>query len=231
MIRLLRGIGSVLFPNICLCCGTESVTRRRPVCAFCLHERFESGSAGGAGGAGGILLPRGVILQHAMWRFDKGGALQRLLYRLKYEGLREAGLHLGECLGRDMRARRPLAQFLGKERPLLIPVPLHPRKRRLRGFNQAKAIAEGVGRVWDLELTQGAVRRRHNTPSQTGLALRERVANLEGAFAIEKPELIRGRSVLVVDDVFTTGATTFELAGILSRAGMLRAAIATVARA
>lgn len=231
MKRLLRGIGSVLFPDICLCCGAESVTRRRPVCAFCLHERFESGNAGGDEGAGDMLLPRGVILRHSMWRFDKGGALQRLLYRLKYEGLREAGIHLGECLGRDMRAGLPLARFLGKERPLLIPVPLHPRRRRLRGFNQAKAIAEGIGRVWELEMAQDAVRRRRNTPSQTGLALRERVGNLEGAFVVEKPELIRGRSVLVVDDVFTTGATTFELAGVLSRAGMHRAAIATVARA
>lgn len=231
MKRLLRGIGSVLFPDICLCCGTESVTRRRPVCAFCLSDRFESGNAGGVEGAGEILLPRGVFMQHSMWRFDKGGALQRLLYRLKYEGLREAGLQLGECLGRDMRTRPPLARFLGKDRPLLVPVPLHPRKRRQRGFNQAKAIAEGIGLVWSLELAPGAVTRRRNTPSQTGLALGERVANLEGAFAVEYPELIRGRSVLVVDDVFTTGATTFELAGALSRVGMLRAAVATVARA
>ncbi len=230
--HLIRGISSILFPAVCVCCGRESVPPRRPICPFCLESRFEHGNPEHRPSASGVLLPHYVPFQHALWKFDKGGALQDLMHCLKYERMADIALQMGECLGRELGRHPALDRFLRLERPLVLPVPLHPVKRRLRGFNQAVRIARGIRRTRPLPLLpDGTVVRRRNTSSQTGLPLKKRVANLEGAFKVRRPELIRGQSVLLVDDVFTTGATTFELAARLHGKGVRQAAIVTAARA
>lgn len=230
--RLIRGLSSILFPAVCVCCGRESAATRRPVCPFCLESRFEHGNPEHRLSASGVLLPRYVPFQHALWKFDKGGALQDLMHCLKYERMADVALQMGECLGRELDRHRALDRFVRLERALLLPVPLHPVKRRVRGFNQADRIARGIRRIRPLpQLPGGTVVRRRNTSSQTGLSLKKRVANLEGAFEVRRPELIRGQSVLLVDDVFTTGATTFELAARLHGKGVRRIAILTAARA
>lgn len=222
---------AVLFPDICVCCWRETVSRRHPVCPFCMEERFERDDAGNAGERGGEILPEGMLLRFALWKFDKGGSLQELLHRVKYEGLEQVAGQLGERLASRLR-EHPRMRKAGPARPLLLPVPLHPARHRLRGFNQAERIARGMRRVWDLPVADpDLVLRTRNTRSQTGMTLSERMDNLDRAFDVRRPELLRGRMVLLVDDVFTTGATVFSLSTCLLRAGAGRTAVATVARA
>jgi len=115
---------------------------------------------------------------------------------------------------------------------VVVPVPLHARKLRQRGFNQAEMIARAA-----LKLTaaqrfelQTVLERTRETQSQIGLSRHQRRENLRGAFAVTAPEEIRGRDVLLVDDVFTTGTTVSECARVLRRAGAAKVCVATVAR-
>jgi len=114
-----------------------------------------------------------------------------------------------------------------------VPVPLHRSKKRQRGFNQSELIARSALRYLDspnFELRTSILRRVRATTSQTGLTRHQRRENVRGAFAVAAPELVKGRAVMIVDDVYTTGTTLNECARILRAAGAEQVVVATVAR-
>jgi len=117
---------------------------------------------------------------------------------------------------------------------LVVPVPLHSSKLRQRGFNQAELIARAalLNDEWrHLQLETKALVRYRETVSQAGLTRHQRRQNIRGAFRVRKPALVKDRNILLVDDVFTTGATVSECARVLLRAGAHSVQVATVARA
>jgi ComF family protein len=123
--------------------------------------------------------------------------------------------------------RRPLCQELVHEADLMAPVPLHPGRLKQRGFNQALLLAQAFAEV---HLERELLTRVRPTPPQTGLNPKERRDNVKGAFAVPRPDLVKGKKVLLVDDVFTTGATVRECARVLRKAGAQRVDVLTVAR-
>jgi ComF family protein len=160
------------------------------------------------------------------------GELRGLLHLLKYEQVRPTAELLGQCLATTIQQIQPA--FSGSL-PIVVPVPLHGRKRRQRGFNQAELIAKAAlkrleARGIRLEIRAGVLKRQRATSSQTGLTRHQRRANLRGAFAVKGRAAIAGRDILVVDDVYTTGTTVSECARLLVRAGARRVFVATVAR-
>jgi len=142
--------------------------------------------------------------------------LREIIHHLKYADRISLANQLGDILS-ECRRREP---FTGN---LVIPVPLHRSRQRQRGFNQAELIAARLG----LPMATRLLRRKKDTPSQTGLTRNERKRNLAGAFEV------RGRvsgTIIVVDDVYTTGSTLNEIARTLKRAGARRVEVLTVAR-
>lgn len=229
---LTHGIHTVAFPNVCLCCGLETTRQERPLCSFCKEERFEDANPENKFSSSGVILPEAAAIQHALWQFDKGGLLQDLMHYLKYERLTGVGLELGALSARRMVNHPGIAALLARESAILVPVPLHYLKFRKRGFNQAFLIARGINEVLDIPVCSlTAVIRRKNTRSQTGFSLEKRMSNVKDAFRIRKPVEFAGKMAIIVDDVFTTGATTFELAGVLQEAGCREIIIATAAQA
>jgi len=158
------------------------------------------------------------------------GGLRELIHLLKYEQVRPAANVLGRMLAEAIEDLRPLFA----EKPTVVPVPLHARKLRQRGFNQAELIARAARKLMPAEgrpeLSPGVLQRCRETQSQIGLSRHQRRENMRGAFAVVKPEEIQGREVLLVDDVFTTGTTASECARVLRRAGASKIFVATVAR-
>lgn len=216
---------NVVFPSVCACCGLSTSHSNRYICYWCRNERFAPPPVNGQ-----IILPQAAAGVHSMWMFDKGGYLQDLLHNLKYNFLRDVGLELGEYLGRSVTAEKMTG--LHTKTPLLLPVPLHTSKRRKRGFNQARAIAQGVSSVtgWEV-IPRGIIERVKKTSTQTGLNSTRRAKNLQGAFHIHEPEYMDDCLPVIVDDVFTTGATTFELIRALGLPENSKAFVITVARA
>ena len=140
-------------------------------------------------------------------------------------------MSLDACWRRRLRRSRRSSRL---DSVALVPVPLHRAKLRQRGFNQAELIARAAMKISPardrLLLCAGVLERKRETASQIGLTTHQRRENLRGAFGVAQPEVVKGREVLVVDDVYTTGATVSECARVLRRAGATKVWVATVAR-
>lgn len=162
--------------------------------------------------------------------------LRELVHLLKYNGVRPAATVLGGMLAEALTALEPAFERLTFEQApiLVIPVPLYKAKRRQRGFNQAELIARAALKFRPLgeplQLVSSILLRTRDTASQIGLSSHQRRANLRGAFTVERAAEVTGREVILVDDVYTTGATATECAQVLRRAGAAKVWIATVAR-
>ncbi|MFO7603436.1 MAG: ComF family protein [Gammaproteobacteria bacterium] len=148
--------------------------------------------------------------------------VRQLITQMKFSAnLSLAGL-LGELLCTELHAR------IGERPEALLPVPLHPRRLRQRGFNQSIELARPLARSLQVPLLLDAVERQLDTPAQTGLDKRQRRTNLRHAFAVRQP---LPRHVAIVDDVITTGQTVTALARCLKQAGIKRVDCYSVARA
>ena len=161
--------------------------------------------------------------------------LRELLQGLKYDaGMEPAAKLLGGWLAEAMLLVEPEAA----RDVVVVPVPLARGRRRSRGFNQVERLLAGaVPEVrrrapgWTLTVGDGVLERERETESQWGLTPRERRANVRGAFGVRRPERVRGREVMVVDDIYTTGATARECARVLTGAGAAKVWVVTLSRA
>lgn len=153
------------------------------------------------------------------------GTLRALIQRLKYNGYRPLAKPLGRFLADAAR------RFDEQSFDVLVPIPLHRRRERHRGFNQAALLAAQVSRLLNIPLAADDCVRVRDTPPQTGLRAAERRKNVAGAFHVPQPQRVRGRRVLLVDDVLTTGATAHACAQALRDAGARGVWVATLARA
>ena len=120
--------------------------------------------------------------------------------------------------------------FRTSDLDLVIPVPLHPRRLRWRGFNQAVVLGREVGRRWGIGLDPFILIRKTETPPQTTLSLKERKPNVRGAFAVAPRRTVEGMRLLLVDDVYTSGATVNECARVLVRSGAREVQVLTLGR-
>lgn len=228
--ELRDNISSVVFPNACVVCGAEYPEEEFHICLHCRKHAFADANPKNRASASDAILPKGVIHQQALWTFDKGGVLQQLLHELKYHRLVPLGRELGIYLGHRIRNNPDCIEEIVRQKAVLVPVPLHAAKYRARGFNQARVIAEGVGKVLNVPVVEpGSVRRIKNTKTQTGFTMKKRLVNMQNAFTVHQPECIDDVLTIIVDDVFTTGSTSFELARTLLAAGAFSSMIVSIA--
>jgi len=226
--RLLRGLLDWLLPPACALCGATGAL----LCAPCLAELPALGPAcrrcalplpGDPGGLCGPCLRRPPPFEALTAPFAYAPPLDRLLQALKYRGRLELARPLGERLAESWLEAAPPPD-------LLLPVPLHPRRLRRRGFNQALELARSAARRGGIPLAPDLLRRVQDTPPQAALDARARRANVRGAFALAAG-LGGARRVALVDDVVTTGHTVSELARLLRRAGAEEVQVWAAARA
>ena len=196
---------SLVRPPLCSCCGLPLNCGPDHFCGNCLAKTFAFDRARAA------LLYREPVIS--------------LIHSLKFAG-QLTGLSTMAALARDTAGYRDLAAA-----DLILPVPLHPQRLRERGFNQALLLARACfpeqSRMINVDLL---VRRRATVP-QTRLSGKERRRNLAAAFQITRPDSLKGKKILLIDDVFTTGSTVHECAATLRRAGAASIEIFTLARA
>lgn len=231
MYTLIRdGIRGIFFPKICMSCKGGLPGSDRLLCAVCASSRFEDPNPERYSSPPEVLLPEIVYFLDAMWQFDTAGGLRDMLHALKYDGLLSLGHELGGLLCDRVFMKRPETESWCSDNTILLPVPMHRARQRVRGYNQATEIAKGFSMRSGIPLVADhAVERVRFTRSQTGFSQAKRVKNLLGAFAVSESACIVGRKVIIIDDVFTTGSTTFELASTISDAGCGAIGILTVA--
>ena len=213
--RFVEALVPALFPADCLVCERVLPLRQEGgVCPSCWESLpWLPG-----------YRPRRGPLQALLWAADYEGALRRLIHGLKFGDMD----YLGPALGRRMVSR--LASLIFAERPdLVVPVPLHFWRRYRRGYNQAERLARAIARSTLLPLDTGALRRRRAGRRQLGLSRRERLRSFAGCF-VARPGRSRGRTILLVDYVVTTGATLEACARALLAAGARRVVGCVLAR-
>lgn len=156
--------------------------------------------------------------------YRKGSDFRQIVHRLKYGGCKD----LGETMGRFMAAELAASGFF-RGIDVVVPVPLHPRKQRMRGYNQSEYIAKGIAAVAGIPLDASAVVREKHTETQTRKSAYERWENVEGVFRLCRPERFAGKHILLVDDVLTTGATTAACADAFREVEGVRFSVLTLA--
>ena len=222
--RITDPISDMVFPAVCACCGESVIDREQSICMSCLKTRFEPASFDNDG-----ILPEAVSFKLSLWSFDKYGYLQNLLHKLKYDHCTSVGRQLGREAGRMLKSSGFIKH---PEDWRLLAVPLHKKRYRKRGYNQSMEIAKGVAHSTEIKLLrEGTVTRVKHTKTQTGLNSIERANNISDAFEIKNLPLIRDARVLLIDDVFTTGATAFELAQTIKTVSGYSGGILTIAQA
>ena len=225
---------ALVFPTSCAACrAAMDHPRRGPLCDGCWGSLPRHGSVCGCGVP--LLSPHTAVCgrcRRGLSPFARGaslgpyhGALRVVIHELKYRGRRRAAAQLAQRLDREPRVREVLG---GAD--ALVPVPLHPRRLRERGFNQAELLAAELGGRAGVPVSSGTLVRRTDTASQAGLTAARRRANVAGAFAVRHRSRVAGRVLVLIDDVYTTGATARACAGALRAAGAAEVRLVTVAR-
>jgi len=231
-----NGLLDVLYPPRCLVCGLEEA---EPFCNAC-HEKIVPIREPFCDRCGRpVIASRLVCLEceegpepafswsHAVGQYS--GVLRTAIHRLKYESRGALAQPLGELLSKAMNTSSPLVP---KNHVIdcIVPVPLHPSKLRMRGFNQAERIGRVLSERKEIPIDSAGLIRVRKTRTQTSFHAPERHRNVDRVFDTISPMHFDGKSVLLVDDVLTTMSTVNECSRVLRNAGAKRVAVLAVAR-
>lgn len=224
--RLATDIIGLLFPELCNACGTHLYYGEKEICTKCLydlpytdyHRHHENRVAKQLWGR----LPINAAM--AMLYFKKGTKVQNLMHALKYKGKTDVGIKFGNLLGERLQMSEAY-----KEIDLIMPVPLHPAKKKARGYNQSEFIAKGIAEVINAALSKNHLIRNKITESQTKKSRYTRFENMQAVFTVNKTEELNNKHVLLVDDVITTGATLEACGNALLQTNINKLSIAAVA--
>jgi ComF family protein len=195
---------SLLFPRLCYACGEHLMRNEHLICTECF-----------------VIIPRANYhkeknnqIEQLFWGrckiekaaafsyYNKGSRIRNLIHNLKYKGITELGFELGRLYGVSLEASGFISDI-----DLIIPVPLHPAKMRIRGFNQSEIISNGLADTTQLPVNADILLRAKLSATQTKKSRYERWENVEGIFRISDAQILIGKHVLLVDDVITTGST------------------------
>lgn len=205
---------NLFFPNLCKICKRPLVEGEEQICLKCLCDLPHTGYHQQANNPVEQLFIGKNRIEYATayLRYEKGGKVQSLIHSLQYHDNKELGYLLGRQIARELQAdHSPICTV-----DLLIPVPLHPRKKQQRGYNQSEWIASGIRSIWDIPIDTQSLARTTHTSTQTRKAIYDRWLNVCSIFNVIHPESLKNKHILLIDDVITTGATISACAKALS---------------
>lgn len=210
--KWISDLKELFFPRYCKVCGQRLMQSEQHLCLGCLLElprtHYER-------------APNNRLMQHFMewpeavratayFHYYKEGKYSGLIHHLKYHDHPEVGTYLGRLAANELNTSRFFEDI-----DLIIPVPLSKKKQRQRGYNQCDHIARGISEITGIPIHTNCIERKIDTDTQTHKGRMERWKNTEGIFHVTKPEEIKGKHLLLVDDVVTTGATLHACISIL----------------
>jgi ComF family protein len=219
---------SLLFPELCMACEASLVAGEHILCSDCrfnlpftnFHQQPDNIVARQFWGK------LNVEAAYALYYFQKGGKVQHLMHNFKYNGMQQIGNLLGNIAGGQL-LNNPVLKTID----VIIPVPLHKKRLRERGYNQSKCFADGLAEKLNAVVDDENLIRTVATKTQTHKSRFARFENMQHVFEVKNPQLLEGKHVLLVDDIVTTGST-LEACGVeLLKVPGLRLSIATIAYA
>jgi ComF family protein len=204
ILNYLNAFLHLLYPQICFGCGTDLVEKGVPLCKPCIQNLPSTDFFSINENPIEKIFWGRVTIQHAgaLLFFTKDSLVQTLITQLKYQHNKKVGILLGRLMGEAIATEEKFEQI-----DLIIPIPIQNSKINSRGYNQSQIIALGMQQVWNRPIVHDVLIKKSWSNSQTKKNRKARLQQVPDLFLIQYPDSIKGKHVLIVDDVLTTGAT------------------------
>lgn len=201
---LLKDIYAVFYPEVCLCCHEHLTTNEKTICLNCRHDLPLTNFSGEKNN----LIEKSfygripVVNATALFYFFKKGKVQELIHSLKYKNQQQVGTLLGNWLGIEILQSQ---NFLNID--YIIPVPLHKKKLKIRGYNQVTTFGKSLSETLNITFMESNLLRISSTKTQTKKIRFDRWKNVQELFFVKNPSTLDNKHILLIDDIITTGAT------------------------
>jgi ComF family protein len=217
-----RSTIDVFYPNQCEICSIDLNMSEKHLCLTCSYDLpYLSSSILGQNTLEKLFWGRADVTNtYSLFNYQKGNQAQDLLHLIKYKRKTKLAEYLGSRLGQKIN---------NDQIDFIIPIPLHPKKLRKRGFNQSLVIANGIKAALNVPINNKVVKRIKHNPTQTSVSKFDRWENVRSIFAIPNPTKLINKHVLIVDDVLTTGATIEACVKQLMKIEGCKVSVATLA--
>jgi ComF family protein len=223
---MLNDFFNLIFPKLCCSCNTALLKNEQTICLNCMltlpktNFHLERDNPVHKVFWGRVQIEMAT----AFYYFSQKSRVQHLLHYLKYKGVKEVGSLVGQLMGRELKDSANYRNI-----DVIVPVPLHKKKLKKRGYNQSEWIAIGVSKTMDLPINTTTLYRKEDSNTQTKKSRYKRWENVDQIFGLNN-DLLTGKNVLLIDDVITTGATLEACAQVLIK-NKCKVFIATIAAA
>jgi ComF family protein len=217
---------SLLFPRLCYACGNHLLRNENLICTECYVIIPRTGYHTDPNNPVAKLFWGRCLIEKAaaFSYYNKGSRIRRLIHNMKYRGIKDIGYELGRIYGLSLKE-----SGFTDDIDMIIPVPLHPSKKRVRGFNQSESICDGLSAASLLPVNLSALARVNVSETQTKRSRYDRWTNVEGIFMVKDPDAVSGKHILLVDDVITTGSTIESCTNELLRIEGVRVSVVALA--
>lgn len=223
---ILAPLAHLFYPHICIGCGSDVIEKQNLLCLDCINDLPHTGFALHANNPVEKIFWGRLPIHSAMseFYFSKDSIIQNCIHEFKYRGNKKAGLYLGKMMGKSLLKSN---RFLNVD--ALIPLPLFNQKEIKRGFNQAAILCEGIHEIINVPVVTNNVIRIISTETQTKKGRTQRWENVEKSFSVLDKKALKGKHILLVDDVITTGATLEACGTEISKTEGVTLSLATLA--
>jgi len=217
---------NLFFPKVCLGCNVELLDNESYICTNCRHElpltnyHLDNNEAVKKVLYGRVKLEQATALLH----FSKKGIVQQLMHNLKYRGYQDVGLFLGKWLGEELKKIKAFHDI-----DVVVPVPLHRSKLRKRGYNQVTKFGQELAKALEIEFNTQVLQKTISTKTQVFKDRLLRTSGNSATFSISENQTLRGKHILLVDDIITTGGTIESCANALLQIEGIKISVATMA--
>ncbi|MDR0750521.1 MAG: ComF family protein [Tannerellaceae bacterium] len=225
--QILTNFIHLFFPRLCVSCKTPLIQGEKQICLGCLCDlpltNFHTNENNPVSQ---LFIGKADIVNATAWlHYEKGTKVQKLIHSFKYYNNKDLAYQLGRQMGLSLQS------YINQEIDLLIPVPLHKKRQRERGYNQSEWICKGLASVVPIPVCTNSLQRKTASGTQTNKSLYSRWTNVQQLFALSDKHDLTGKHILLVDDVITSGATLSICAKALSAAPGIKISILALAAA
>ena len=225
---MLQDFLALIYPRNCVACGNSLFKHEEQLCNYCytnlpksnFHKYDKNPVATLFYGRTPLLLASSFYL------FQKKGSVQKILHAIKYKHNKDLAVLIGKWYAEDLKTNETISKA-----DFIIPVPLHSKKFKLRGYNQSEEFARGLSEGLKIHLNTSVLKRKEFTETQTKKSKYERWENVEDVFELINPEIFKNKHVILVDDVITTGATIEACSQLLQQIEGVQISVLSIAYA
>ncbi len=226
MKRAISNLITIFYPNCCIVCGQSLVEAEEIICLPCEMDLPKTGYQDYENNPLERMFWGRASVEKvtSLLFYGKGGKVQKMIHELKYKNNYQMGQLLGKLFAFQLLKSKRFHNF-----DLILPLPLHPKKEKRRGYNQCKHIALGMNQIMNIDISENNLCRRVFNPTQTKKSRYQRWENVDSIFEVRYPKDLEGKTVLLIDDVITTGSTIEACASALSKVRGLKLWVGTIA--